>query len=377
VGDYSHPYPYGDTNPVTIPIESDYLLDVVPQELPTYYHPNALQAQAAAARSYAFWHINQGSNINNSNEFQVFVPYRFESLPPATFPDNTEDPCASSNLNTSQRIVCDAVAPRYYIAYEPEDDMPAFTEFSSDAWARTAAGGYPYLMAVDNPISTGCDANDFGHQRGMSQEGASRWAWGNRCSYPGQGDDPWSVHWERAEQTLVHYYTGVHIRDANDNNARITPTYRWNPLRINWGTPDNSPPDMYHGGDYPISVQVQNTGTYDWNCTYPNYNYELKYRWAKAGHTDVTGSSADSVCGQTMGDPSLTKNLIISDIPEWGCGAYTLRLDIYVSSTAGDYWFGDLWPSYDVTLCVDGPCKAYMPAVFRNYGPAWLVSIQK
>lgn len=39
------PYPY-DVNPITISIENDYLLDVVPQEMGTYYHPTALQAQA-------------------------------------------------------------------------------------------------------------------------------------------------------------------------------------------------------------------------------------------------------------------------------------------------------------------------------------------
>lgn len=234
-GDSNHAYPYS-TNPVTIPIETDYLLDVVPQEMGTYYHPVALQAQAIAARSYAYWHIHQGSTINNSTQFQAFIPYKFESLPPVTFPNNPGDPCASNNLNNNQRIICGAVAPRHYISYGtyPNDDLPAFTEFSADVWGRTDPGSQPYLVAVDDPISTGCDANNFGHGRGMSQEGASRWARGNRCSYPGQGDDPWSVRWERTEQILVHYYTGVHIRDAGNNNALLTPSYRWNPLQIDW-----------------------------------------------------------------------------------------------------------------------------------------------
>ncbi len=33
VSDANHPYPYGSSNPVTIPIETDYLLDVVPSEI--------------------------------------------------------------------------------------------------------------------------------------------------------------------------------------------------------------------------------------------------------------------------------------------------------------------------------------------------------
>ena len=368
VGDATYPYPYGTANPVTIPIETDYLLDVIPQEMGTYYHPTALQAQAIAARSYAYWYINQGSAINNSIRFQAFIPYKFESLPPTTFPDNPDNPCASSNLNSSQRIVCSAVAPRHYISYGtyPNDDLPAFTEFSSDVWNRTVAGSQPYLMAVDDPISTGCDANNYGHGRGMSQEGASRWARGNRCSYPGQGDDPWSVRWERAEQILVHYYTGVRLRDAN--KQILIPADRWNPLQINWNTPDNRPPIVYHSNTYPISVEVQNTGVSDWTCGYPNFSYVLTYRWAKAGHGEVTGSSSASVCGTPKGDPSPTVNLTIENIPNWGPGAYTLRFDIYVTSAYGNFWFGDSgWPTYDVSVCVDGPCKAFIPLALKNY----------
>jgi Stage II sporulation protein len=106
--DQQRSYPYS-TNPVTMSIESDYLLDVVPQEMATYYHPTAIQAQAIAARTYAFYHIDQESTINNSTQFQVFIPYKFEGLPPVNDPDNLTAPCASSNLNDNQRIVCDAV----------------------------------------------------------------------------------------------------------------------------------------------------------------------------------------------------------------------------------------------------------------------------
>lgn len=247
VGDSSHAYPYGSNNPVTIPIETDYLLDVVPREMPVDpFHPTAIQAQAIAARSYAYWHIRQGSAINNSNQFQVFVPYTFEALSSTTFPDNPSDPCASSNLNRYQRIVCGAVARRHYIAYGtyPNDDLPAFSEFFADIGNRTVNGGQPYLIAVDDPISSHPDIVPDGHGRGMSQKGAGRWARGNLSFNMNRDLGTWSVRWERAEQILVHYYTGVHIRDAANNNALLTPSYRWNPLQINWGTPDNHPPIM-------------------------------------------------------------------------------------------------------------------------------------
>ncbi|MGD2105614.1 MAG: SpoIID/LytB domain-containing protein [Anaerolineae bacterium] len=367
--DQVRPYPYA-TNPATVPIETDYLLDVVPQELPTYYHSTALQAQAIAARTYAYWHINQGSTINNSTQFQAFIPYKFESLYPATFPDNSSDPCASSNLNTAQHIVCGAVAPRHYISYD--GDLPAFTEYTSDVYDHTVSHPqqgtlYPYLLGVDNPISTACDASNYGHYRGMSQEGASRWARGNQCSYATQGDMPWSVRWQRAEQILVHYYTGVRIRDAN--TQILTPADRWDPLGIDWGTSDNHPPPMDHGGSYPITVQVQNTGLSDWTCDYPNFSFALRYRWAKVGFGEVTSTHQASACGTAKGDPSPTLSLTIDDIPDWGPDAYTIRFDIYVTSASGNFWFSDYgWPTYDVGVCVDGECKVFIPLVLKNYG---------
>ena len=360
-------YPYA-TNPVTIPIETDYLLDVVPQEMGTYYHLTALQAQAIAARSYAYWHINQGSTINNSTQFQAFIPYKFESLIPVTFPDNPDNSCDSSNLNTAQSIVCGAVAPHHYVSYGtyPNDDLPALTEFSSDVWGRTVAGGQPYLIAVENPISTGCDANNYGHGRGMSQEGASRWARGNQCSYAAQGDMPWNVRWERAEQILVHYYTGIHIRDGS--GTRLTSLYRWNPLRITWNTPDNRPPIMYHGGSYPVTIQVQNTGIYDWPIN--GQSWAFFYHWAKVGYGEVaSGNRAWTTADVPKGDPPYTFSLTINDIPNWGPGAYTLKFDMLLFTYGGTYWFSTTygWPTYDVSVCVDGPCKVYIPLVLKNY----------
>jgi hypothetical protein len=190
-----------------------------------------LQAQAIAARTYAYWHIDQGYTVNNSNSYHVFVPLKFESLPPVTANITATEPCALEGLGTSRELVCAAVAPRYYIAYgdSTDDDQPAFTEFSSDVFARTksnptdrAGNPSPYLLGVQDPISTACDANNYGHGHGMSQEGASRWARGQQCSYNGApvlpgnpAGETWSVQWQHAEQILVHYYTGIHLWDAN------------------------------------------------------------------------------------------------------------------------------------------------------------------
>ena len=358
-------------------IENDYLLDVVPQELPTYYHATAMQAQAIAARTYAYWHIDQGSTINNSTSFQAFIPYKFESLPPYVFPEYpTALICTDDILNTNQRIVCAATAPRHYISYGsyPNEDLPAFTEYTSDVYDHTVSHPqqgtlYPYLLGVENPISTVCDANNYGHCRGMSQEGASRWARGNQCSYAGQGDMPWSVRWERAKQILLHYYTGVHIRDSS--GTALTPDYRWNPLRVDWGTSDNKPPIMYHDyhdGPYTVDIVVQNTGIDDWSLT--GRQWALSYHWAKVGFdSEKSSNRALTVTNVPKGDPPYAFSLTINDIPEWGPGAYTLKFDM-VRVFPGDVWFSELgdWPTYNVGICVDGPCKVFIPLALKNVG---------
>jgi hypothetical protein len=377
------PYPY-TANPITVSIESDYLLDVVPQEMATYYHPTAIQAQAIAARTYAYYHIDQGSTINNSTQFQVFIPYKFESLTPAVDPDNPTTPCASSNLNSNQQVVCDAVARRYYLSPYPAGGSsfqpPADTEFFSDAWNRTSDGGEAYLMAVDDPISAACDADNFGHGHGMSQEGASRWARGHQCSYenaptlPGNpAGSPWSVHWERAEQILFHYYPGTSLRNADDLSFWRSPYERWNPLSINWGTPNNEPPAVEHGGSYPVTIQVQNIGSEVWDHT-PDRFWGLSYHCAKPGFVQIDSSNRVWAASTVpSGDPPYTFTLNINDIPNWGPGAYTLKFDMVFSATWGaSFWFEDeqsSWPTYDVKICVDGSCNSpvFLPAIFKDY----------
>ena len=58
-------------------------------------------------------------------------------------------------------------------------------------------------------------------------------------------------------------YTDVHLRDAaNDNNARLSPNYRWNPLQVTWT--DNCPEVMYLDLPCTVTFHVQNTGTSIW-----------------------------------------------------------------------------------------------------------------
>jgi hypothetical protein len=300
------PYPYA-TNPITIPIETDYLLDVVPSELGMYYHPLAIEAQVIAARSYAYWNINNGSRINNSVSFQAFLPGKFEGL--GTLPDIASSPCASGNLSSAQRTLCRAMGPPRYLSLST-NTLPMFTEFSADIENRTRTGSRPGLNAVDDPISSGCDANFFGHGRGMSQEGASRWGRGDRCSYTSRGSDPWSVRWTRTEQILVHYYTNAQLRDVSANP--LLSGLRWNPLRI-----DGIGRSLAPNRDYVLRVQLQNTGVLPWACSGAVVSYTLGYRWVISSENVLAGSGASGVpCELARGDPSPMVTLPITDVPQ-------------------------------------------------------------
>jgi hypothetical protein len=365
------PYPY-TSNPVTVPTEADYLLDVVPQEMsPDPFHPIALQAQAIAARSYAYWHIVHSSTINNSNAYQVFVPLKFESLLPVTFPDNQADPCASANLNGSQQRVCDAVAPQHYVSY---DEQPAFTEFFADIRTHTLTNttdadsdgelDYPYLHGVEDPISWEPTIVQNGHGHGISQKGASRWGWGNSGSYGNL--TPWSVQWERAEQVLVHYYTGVHLRDSA--GAQLVGGYRWNPLRIDWHTPDNRPPTVQHGGAYSVTVQAQNTSVYDWPAIAEYTTFVLSYRWAKPGFEEEYGRNQAPITTTVPQGASYTFTLTLDDLPEWGPCDYVLKLDMAIT-VEGRFWFSEIygWPTYDVALETGETCRQlFLPLALKT-----------
>lgn len=79
-GNSRYAYPYS-TNPVTIPIETDYLLDVVPQEMGTYYHPVALQAQAIAARSSPTGTSTKGAPSTTLPNSRLSSPISLKACP--------------------------------------------------------------------------------------------------------------------------------------------------------------------------------------------------------------------------------------------------------------------------------------------------------
>jgi len=339
--DPTYAYTY-TTNPVTVSIESDYLLDVVPQEMsPGMFHPTAIQAQAIAARTYAYFHIHSNSTINNSANFQVFLPYKFESFSSAY-----------------QQIIRDATASRYYLTYYNQES-PAFTEFFSDRQYHTESNPpYPYLLGVADPISIHpTDPAIDGHGRGLSQYGASRWARGNTYGNINYTGVPWSVQWRRHEQILVHYYTGIQLRDSNGNSLLNT-TYRWNALSQSLPNPIWQP--------YAALIRLQNTSAYAW----PN-DYYISYRWLNLDGSLVSEPyNADRVSVGTL-DPGDDRTYVVNVRPPALSVPRTLILQwdmVYAQPWPpyNDYWFSASgWPTQDTSLLVS-PCQ-FLPMLMKNY----------
>ncbi len=351
----ARPYPYSTYFP-DISYDQDYLLDVVAQETsPGLFGRTALEAQAIAARSYA-WHqiLNRSDHvINNSVSYQVFVPLKFDQF--GSVPDNANNSCLSTNLSALQRNLCDAVVGNsagYYLSWDDSSNInlgPAFTEFSADAVLNTSSGITDYLRSVADPISNlneTCPASSSSHGRGMSQNGAERWAIGNQCGATSNANLLWNVRWNRPEQILFHYYTDVNIRNANKQVVTsISPANRWNPLRFN-GVLSQDIPHLYRGNPEIITVLIQNTGLSNWSCENGTIQYWLRYRWAHPAQGSAVGDQALISCGVAQGQ-SVSVNITMDHIPDWGYGDYYLRFDVIKVTNGVESPFSPAWPVYD------------------------------
>jgi len=317
-----------------------------------------VEAQAIAARTYIYqriYYASQYGTPNNSNQFQVFVPYYYDTL---TF---------------LQKVMVQIATSNHHYLSEASSSYPIEALFGADNPGVTNQGNRPYLKSVSDPISQQYGASDGTLLGGMSSKGASRWSFGHTSSkgpvssthpnYPHDVDgygDFWSVKHDTAARILTHYYyTGVQLRDGSA--TVVTPDERWSPLTITWA--GVCPSLMSHGQGCTATVQVQNTGVSDWSCG--SSSYILSYRWAKSGHTETAGSGQASLCGVTPGSAA-TVNLPINDLPNWGAGAYTLRLDVARVQAGQKIWFSSGgWPTYNISVCADGSCHVFIPQVVK------------
>lgn len=116
----------------------DYVRGVLPAEMPTSWHLEALKAQAIAARTYAAWSRSEVAgryyHLCDTSSCQVYHGTAIE--------DARADAAVAA---TSRRVLT-------------HQGAPAFTQFSASSGGWTAAGSRPYLVARADPYD-GHDAN--------------------------------------------------------------------------------------------------------------------------------------------------------------------------------------------------------------------------
>jgi stage II sporulation protein D len=123
---------------VNVVTMDQYVMGVVPYEMPASWHPEAVKAQAVAARTYATWSRSQNLRrhfqICDTTACQVYNGTR------------GEDPRSNTAVRATAREI---------LTY---GGKPAFTQFSASSGGWTAAGSAPYLVAQRDPYD-GWDGN--------------------------------------------------------------------------------------------------------------------------------------------------------------------------------------------------------------------------
>ena len=126
------PVPGGtDRDTVNVVRMEAYVKGVVAREMPASWHPEAVKAQAVAARTFAMRsrldRISGYWQLCDTTSCQVYGGL------------DDEDPRSNAAVDATRRTV---------LVY---DDEPALTQFSSSNGGRAFSGGLPYLIAQDDP----------------------------------------------------------------------------------------------------------------------------------------------------------------------------------------------------------------------------------
>ncbi|WP_432534868.1 SpoIID/LytB domain-containing protein [Kineococcus arenarius] len=121
----------------------DYLLGVVPRESPAWFAPEALQAQAVAARSYALSTLRAPSSAYDICDTEACQVYQGAASRTAAGAVTDLQPAA-----TTAAVRATAGEIREHAG------APAFTQFSSSNGGWSATGSKPYLRAAEDPFSS-------------------------------------------------------------------------------------------------------------------------------------------------------------------------------------------------------------------------------
>jgi SpoIID/LytB domain protein len=140
-GDLTGPLGAETVTPVVVTAMDTYLRGVVPSEVYASWKTAALQSQAVAARSYAYWFVQHPSNpgfydICDSTACQVYHGIQWQS-------GSTVTQVEAGSTNSAITDTANTV-----LLY---NNAAAFTEFSASNGGYMAAGSQPYLVAKPDP----------------------------------------------------------------------------------------------------------------------------------------------------------------------------------------------------------------------------------
>ena len=218
----------------TLPLE-DYVRFVLPIEASPPDPPESLKAQAVASRTYAWACINHGGICTSSHPSYDITDWTGDQAMCELRADARTD--AAQAATNSQYVSWNGtVAAALYSANNSDPTATNPTEFANP-------GVYPYLRAVDDPVTFGNTRS--GHGQGLSQVGAIRWA----------RDFEWDY-----VQILTHYYSGVTIEGATNFGSLIAPWNNgWqtsNRVRIKGNASNNGTFDVSVRGDGLSSTSI-------------------------------------------------------------------------------------------------------------------------
>jgi len=170
-----------------------YVKRVVPCEMPASWTPEALKAQAVAARTYGWWKVlTAGSNpwdVTDWTDTQVCCP------------DDRRDPRTDAAADATRG---------QYAAYNGQIILAMYCADGSDPTLPfpsylNPSPNTPYLQAIDDPVSFGVRRRGHGH--GFSQWGGYRWSTRYAWNY---------------QQILTHYYFSTTVEAPARASPDIT-----------------------------------------------------------------------------------------------------------------------------------------------------------
>ena len=162
----------GSTSRVTVNSVTleNYVKGVVPAEMPASWRPEAVQAQAVAARTYAWWsgaqYPDRYYQICDTTSCQVYKGYA------------GEHPAANAAVDATRGQI---------LTY---GGKPAFTQFSASSGGRTSAGRFPYLTSKADPYDDWRGNSVHRLERQGQRDGAQEALPGDRRPEEDQGHQP-------------------------------------------------------------------------------------------------------------------------------------------------------------------------------------------